>query len=269
MRIAIRRGVAAVFALLLTASGCAGDDIAAPTPTADAPASDATSEPGTVIDVMPPSAAAEPVAAYRAWLLALGEQDAAAACARHAPQLTIDLRYEAILLERARLGDPCVDFVAVLWEQPEREYEPLGIEATQITDEDALLAVDFPGRDQTVRMIQQNTRWLVAESKPRTDAGESPSEAAGNSRPERWLGAWCDLELEMTPAELTGLMGEASGTYTIGNGGEPQLYWTQDQYDFRAYLDIDPPAGRTIDLVGDYDRLSRAERNGLTCPELR
>lgn len=31
----------------------------------------------------------------------------------------------------------------------------------------------------------------------------------------------------MTPAELTLLMGQASGTYTIADGGEPQLYWTK------------------------------------------
>ncbi|MGA8845330.1 MAG: hypothetical protein WB471_01810, partial [Nocardioides sp.] len=238
-------------------------------PPAEESSTGTTPNPGAAGDVLSSSSAAGPVAAYQAWLAALDVRDAAAACARHAPQLTIDLRLEAILLKRARLGDPCVGFVAVLWEQPEREYEPLGIEVTQVTDEDALLAVDFPGRDQTVRMIQQNARWLVAETEPRTDRAPVPSDGTTASGPERWLDAWCDLELEMTPAELSALMGPASGTYTIGNGGEPQLYWTRDQYDFRAYLDIDPPTGRAIDLVGDYDRLSGAERAGLTCPELR
>ncbi len=75
----------------------------------------------------------------------------------------------------------------------------------------------------------------------------------------------------MTVDQLTGLMGEPSGTYTIANGGEPQLYWAQDQYDFRAYLDDDPPGGVVTEagLVGDYDRLTAAERDGLACPELR
>ena len=49
-------------------------------------------------------------------------------------------------------------------------------------------------------------------------------------------------------------------------GGEPQLWWADRQYDFRAYLD---PAGRVLDLVGDYDRLGAEDRAVLTCPELR
>ncbi len=202
------------------------------------------------------------VAAYRTWLAALRDHDAAGACARHAPEFTIALRYEAILLKRASLGDPCTSFVAVLWEQPEREYEPLSVEPTQVTREDALLAVDFPTSDQTVTMERRNGSWFVLDSGDRTTAGSS-------AEPIRWLGAWCDLSLGMTPEELVAVMGEPSGTYTIANGGEPQLYWTLDQYDFRAYLDTDPPSGTTIDLVGDYDRLTADERAGLTCPELR
>ncbi len=273
MRIARLRPLAAGFAFLLVTSGCAGTDASERSPVVGETTTSSTTDRDDVTEVTQDAAldpaAAEPVAAYRGWLEALDARDAAAACARHAPQLTIDLRFEAILLKRASLGDPCVDFVAVLWEQPEREYDPLDIEATQVTDEDALLAVDFPGQDQTVRMIKQNTRWFVEESVPRTDANESTGGPEGASGPERWLDAWCDTELDMTPAELTELMGEASGTYTIANGGEPQLYWTLDQYDFRAYLDVDPPNGRTLDLVGDYDRLSATERAGLTCPELR
>lgn len=245
-------------ALLVTGAltGCGdGDDADTDRPTPLAGSATPTDEPEP-----------EPVVAYRAWLDALAAQDAEAACARHAPELTIDLRYEAILLDRASLGDPCVDFVAVLWEQPEREYDPLAIEVTQLTDEDAFLAVDFPDVDQTVRMVVNRTRWVVEESVPRTD--ESPATPAG-SGPDRWLEAWCDLDLDMAQDELVELMGEPSGTYTIANGGEPQLYWTRDQYDFRAYLDTDPPNGRAIDLVGDYDRLSAAERDGLSCPELR
>ena len=247
-----------VVAIVLT--GCSrenGDGSEQPSPLAGA------SDVPTASDSEVPAEEPAPVASYRAWLDALADQDAQAACARHAPELTIELRYEAILLDRASLGDPCVDFVAVLWEQPEREYDPLGIEVTQLTDEDAFLAVDFPDVDQTVRMVVNRTRWVVEESVPRT------ADASSTGDPQRWLDAWCDLELDMDPADLTDLMGEPSGTYTIANGGEPQLYWARDQYDFRAYLDTDPPRGRAIDLVGDYDRLSSAERDGLTCPELR
>ena len=43
---------------------------------------------------------------------------------RHAPDFTIELRQQAILLHRASLGDPCIGFVAVLWEDPAREYRP-------------------------------------------------------------------------------------------------------------------------------------------------
>ncbi len=269
-----RRALAAAVAALaaLAPTSCSREPGVA-TPLADPPGfEDSPAASSTTTSDLVDRATA-PVAAYRAWLSALADQDAAAACAQHAPQLTIDLRNEAILLRRARLGDPCVDFVAVLWEQPDREYDVLGIEATQVTDEDALLAVDFADQDQTVRMIRQDTRWLVEESVPRTgsaDRGPRATERpAAASSPDRWLDVWCDLDLAMTPAELTASMGEPSGTYTIGDGGEPQLYWTQDQYDFRAYLDTDPPRGRAIDLVGDYDRLAAAERDALTCPELR
>jgi hypothetical protein len=258
MRPAARLACALLIALAGTV-GCGREDgAAAPTPLVD-------------LDPTPASPTAAAVAAYRAWLDALAARDAAAACARHAPQLTIDLRLEAILLDRAELGDPCTAFVAVLWEQPDREYDPIGIEATQLTEEDALLAVDLPVRDQTVTMVHQNARWLVASSVPRTDPADpgDPGDAPTAAAPRRWLDAWCDLELQMSPAELTARMGEPSGTYTVADGGEPQLYWTRDQYDFRAYLDADPPAGRTIDLVGDYDRLTASERADLTCAELR
>jgi hypothetical protein len=264
MRPRSRPPYAVVVALVasLAVAGCGRDEAPGPTPLAglDSPSPAPTRATATEAEA---EAEAAPVAAYRAWLDALADRDAQAACARHAPRLTIDLRLEAVLLDRAELGDPCTSFVAVLWEQPEREYDPLGIEVTQLTAEDALLAVDLPGRDQTVRMVQQDTRWLVEESVPRT------GDPGGTDDPQRWLAAWCDLELAMSPAELTTRMGEPSGTYTIANGGEPQLYWARDQYDFRAYLDTDPPAGRVVDLVGDYDRLTADERAGLTCPELR
>ena len=60
--------------------------------------------------------------------------------------------------------------------------------------------------------------------------------------------------------------GATVGRYTVANGGEPQLWWADRQYDFRAYLDS---AGKVLDLVGDYDRLDAADRSVLTCPELR
>lgn len=204
------------------------------------------------------AAEASPVqAAYLAWLAALERHDAAAACARHAPDFTIALRRDAILLDRASLGDPCVDFVGVLWEDPTREYRPATIEQTQLTQEDALLAVDFPTIDETVRMQRRHGNWYVASTSPRADGG---AEAA------RWVKRWCNLAVGMDRDEVIGLMGPPSGEYTVDNGGEPQLWWADRQYDFRAYLDLD---GRVLDLVGDYDRLGAADRRNLDCPELR
>ena len=197
------------------------------------------------------------VAAYVAWLDALQNHDAQAACARHAPELTIALRQEAILADRAELGDPCPAFVAILWEDPAREYQPLDVEATQVTDEDAILAADFPQVDQTVTMALTDGSWFVAASADR---------AVGESGPERWLAGWCDLELGMEREAVVAVMGAPSGEYTVSNGGEPQLYWAQRQYDFRAYLDLNE---HVIDLVGDYDALSEANRSRLSCPELR
>ena len=205
----------------------------------------------------PETPAEAAVAAYVAWLDALQSHDAAAACARHAPELTIALRQEAILVDRAELGDPCTGFVAILWEDPEREFEPLGVEATQVTGEDAILAADFPEVDQTVTMALTNGSWFVAASTDR---------AVGEAGPERWLAGWCELELGMDRDAVVAVMGAPSGEYTVGDGGEPQLYWAQLPYDFRAYLDAN---GRVIELVGDYDALSAVDRARLDCPELR
>jgi hypothetical protein len=73
----------------------------------------------------------------------------------------------------------------------------------------------------------------------------------------------------MDRGELEELMGPASGTYSLLDGGEPQVYWTDRQYDFRAYLTEVTPAGTALDLVGDYDALSSTDREQLDCPELR
>jgi hypothetical protein len=206
------------------------------------------------------SEAGEPspvVAAYETWLAALKAHDAGRACAQHAPELTIELRQRAILEHRAELGDPCVGFVALLWEDPLREYEPLDIEVTQDTGEDGELAVDFPGADETVSMQLRNGRWLVADVTPRTE---------GDTDTTRWVQGWCDLGLDMDRDEVVAVMGPPSGEYTVADGGEPQLWWADRQYDFRAYLDLD---GSVLDLVGDYDRLDAADRRVLSCPELR
>ncbi len=199
-------------------------------------------------------------AAYRAWLAALESHDPAGVCARHAPAFTIALRQQAILLQRASLGDPCTGFVAVLWEDPAREYRPTAIELTQLTEEDALLAVDFPKVDETVRMERRHGSWYVASTEPRG------SDRSADSEPARWVRRWCELTVGMGRDRVIALMGEPSGEYTVENGGEPQLWWADRQYDFRAYLDSDD---RVLDLVGDYDRLDAADRDLLGCPELR
>jgi cytochrome P450 len=80
-----------------------------------------------------------------------------------------------------------------------------------------------------------------------------------------WM-AHRDGDDSMTREEIVALMGEPSGEYTVADGGEPQLWWAHDQFDFRVYLDVD---GSVLELVGDYDGLSDADRDLLTCPELR
>ncbi len=197
------------------------------------------------------------VVAYESWLAALAAHDAAGACAVHAPDLTIELRRRAILEHRAELGDPCTGFVALLWEDPAREYDPLDIEVTQDTGEDGELAVDFPVTDETVSMQHRNGRWLIADVTPRSSGAVDTA---------RWVERWCDLAVGMGRDQVIGLMGEPSGEYTVADGGEPQLWWADRQYDFRAYLNID---GSVLDLVGDYDRLDAADRQLLDCPELR
>lgn len=200
----------------------------------------------------------EPTAAYLAWLAALEEQDAATACGIQHPERTIALRYEAILVDRAELGDPCVGFEALLWEDPLREYSPTDVETTRLTDEKATLAVTFPDSSVTVELELQRAAWRVLSEERRTPS--SPASA-------QWVDVWCDLELGSTRADVVSAMGDPSGEYTVSDGGEPQVYWAADQYDFRAYLD--PVDGTVTDLVGDYDALSAADRERLDCPELR
>jgi hypothetical protein len=205
-----------------------------------------------------------PAAAYAAWVDALAREDAAAACALQAPDFTIDLRYEAILVDRAELGDPCVGFEALLWEDPAFSSEIGDVEVTQLTAEDALLEVHLgPGEasPQTVRMVYHRAQWRVFSTEARTDAG------SGDAGPARWVAAWCDLSPDQTRDQIIAAMGDPSGEYTVADGGEPQLWWAQDQYDFRVYLD--PVDDSVLELVGDYDALGAGDRDLLSCPELR
>jgi hypothetical protein len=106
-------------------------------------------------------------------------------------------------------------------------------------------------------MQHRNGRWLVADVTPRTD---------GSPETARWVARWCDLALDMDRDQVIALMGPPSGEYTVADGGEPQLWWANRQYDFRVYLGA---SGTLLDLVGDYDRLSVGDRRLLDCPELR
>lgn len=238
----------------LVLSACADETAlpSAPQPLAGVSAS------GTAAATGPDVAADAPAAAYLSWLAALEKRDAATACTIQHPELTIALRYEAILLERARLGDPCVGFEALLWEDPLREYSPVSVETTRRTEEKATVAVAFESSALTVELEYHRAAWRVLSEERRTSA---------TGDPERWLDAWCDLDLGADPDEVVDLMGEPSGEYTVADGGEPQLYWAADPYDFRAYLD--PVAGTVTDLVGDYDALTATDRERLDCPELR
>lgn len=245
---------AGVLAIGLT--GCGDEDTDAgesPRSLADTPSSYYTAGGETV---------GGPVSGYQTWIGSLTDHDAATACRWQAPELTIELRQQAILVDRARLGDPCVDFEALLWEDPGFAGDAADVEITQQTEEDALLAVTFAdGSTQTVRMVYHRAEWRVFSTDERTGEGEPvPGDAA------QWVEAWCDLKPSMTREELIAAMGEPSGEYTVTDGGEPQLWWAQDQYDFRAYLDID---GSVLELVGDYDALSEDDRALLPCPELR
>jgi hypothetical protein len=203
------------------------------------------------------AAAADPdvVAAYRAWLDGLAAGDAEATCAVHAPDFTIELRQRAILAKRASQGDPCVDFVALLWEVENVETDAGTIEVTELTGEKATLAVEFPGTDQTVRMVNRYGNWYLAETVDRVTEGGAA-----------WAAAWCSLSIHMDRAEIIGRMGEPSGEYTVSDGWDPHLWWAQGPYDFRVYLE---PDGSVSELVAEYDALAASERAQLDCPSLR
>lgn len=260
----------AAVALALSSTACSKEDPdpGDPRTFADAPATSPTVGTG---DENPDG----PVHGYEIWLDSLARRDADDACKRQAPELTIALRQEAILVDRAELGDPCTTFEALLWEAPGFESEVAGIEVTQHTDEDALLAVSFAsGTEHTVRMVYHRAEWRVFSTEPRTDTGadadtDAGTDAADGDGPARWVAAWCGLSPDQTRVEIIAAMGEPSGEYTVADGGEPQLWWAQDQYDFRVYLDPVDPDGAVLELVGDYDALSVEDRAVLTCPELR
>ena len=250
-----------VLALVPSAAGCGGST-GEPRPllsVAPSGASPTAAPPSAALPSGSPVAAGDaPTAAYLSWLDALAARDAATACTIQHPEYTIALRQEAILLGRASLGDPCTGFEALLWEDPLRETAPVSTETTTLTEERATLAVVFPSSEVTVQLEYQRAAWRVLSESRRT---------AGTGATARWLDAWCDLSPGSGRDDVVALMGEPSGEYTVSDGGEPQLWWAADQYDFRAYLD---PADETVtDLVGDYDALSAADREQLPCPELR
>ncbi len=250
--------VIAAALMSLVAGGCASSDEAREPTSSLAPSASPSPRAEAAEPTSAAASAGSPEATYGAWLTALSDQDAAAACSRHAPDFTIELRFAAVLEDRAELGDPCVGFVALLWEDPARQYSPTAVEVTEQTAERARLAVTFPGPDESVVLTRHRTRWVIASTSVRTEGDDA--------RTARWVSGWCDLSLGMTRAEVAAVMGPPSGEYTISNGGEPQLYWASRQYDFRAYLDLDDTV---LDLVGDYDALSEGDRRLLACPEMR
>ncbi|KAA1415337.1 hypothetical protein F0U44_21885 [Nocardioides humilatus] len=258
------RRMGCVAVLLITATGVLGacsDDAKKDERSAFA---DTTGSPSTTASPSTPDEidrSDNPASAYSAWIGALADHDAATACTLQAPDYTIQLRYDAILVERAELGDPCVDFEALLWEDPDFDSAIKDVAVTQVTAEDALLEVHLATGSRTVRMVYHRAHWRVFSVTDRTDT--SPDPTAG---PARWLSAWCGLSADQTREEIVASMGEPSGEYTVSDGGEPQLWWAQDQYDFRVYLDVD---GSVLELVGDYDALSDEDRAQLACPELR
>ncbi len=255
-------GAGATLALALTAAGCGDDPDSSDERRTFADASE-TTEPATSSEPTAEIEDDDPAAAYAAWVNALARQDAAAACALQAPEFTIDLRFEAILVDRAELGDPCTGFEAILWEDPEFDSEIVDISSTQVTQEDALLAVGLSDSALTVRMIYHRANWRVEEVSPRVDVDDN---APAGGDVARWVDAWCDLDPDMSREEIVALMGAPSGEYTVADGGEPQLWWARDQYDFRVYLDVD---GSVLELIGDYDALGADDKALLPCPELR
>ncbi|MEZ0580029.1 hypothetical protein [Nocardioides sp. MH1] len=262
---AARRGACTAAALLLalpaSACGAGGDDagprrLTASTTSAATP----TSEGSAPAEI---DRSDNPASAYTAWVGALARHDAAAACDLQSPDFTIQLRYDAILVDRAELGDPCVGFEAIVWEAADFDATVEDVAVTQQTGEDALLEVHLATRSLTVRMVYHRAHWRVFSTTDRTDGGSTDGATTG---PARWVAAWCGLSLEQTRDEIVDAMGEPSGEYTVSDGGDPQLWWAQDQYDFRVYLDTD---GTVFQLVADYDALGTADRAELTCPELR
>ena len=238
-----------------------GDAERAPVPTAPVDSTDLATEPAA----SPRSATStqsKAENAYRSWLDALDRRDAEAACRLQHPERTIELRQDAILLDRAELGDPCVDFVALLWEDSDRGYLIDQVEVTQQTAEKALLAVGFldqPGR-VTVRLEFQRGAWRVRSEEPRSGEASSADTA-------RWVQTWCQLDYLDSLDQIIDAMGEPTGEYTIADGGDPQLYWVSNQYDFRVFYDA--PSEQVLDLIGDYDALEASDLAQLDCPELR
>lgn len=195
------------------------------------------------------------LAAYRDYLAALTAEDPAAACAVHAPEFTIAWRDRGVEDGTAERGAPCVDFVDQVWETTDWEESLPALEVTWSSPERVHLVAAFD-EPQSVTMAYHRAAWRIRSSEPRTEPTEQT---------RRWVDGWCDLEVGMTPEEMTQVMGEPSVEYSVADGGEPQLVWTRHQYVFTAFLEQDKAAS----LVGDHDLLVAEDRSRLTCPELR
>ncbi|QWC85284.1 hypothetical protein KLP28_00355 [Nocardioidaceae bacterium] len=247
-----------------------GDSQRLPVPTAPVDAADMATEPALVPETSPPAdpvagpvdAPRGPAETYTRWLDALSRRDTETACRLQHPQVTIDLRLQAVQQRRAELGDPCVDFEALLWEDPARSFAIDDIEITQDTGEKATLAVRFapgsPTPATTVRLEFHRGAWRLTRESPRT---------VDDADTARWVEAWCDLTVLDSRADIVAAMGDAYGEYTVSDGGDPQLYWAKDPYEFRVFFD--PQSDAVLDMIGDYDALSAQEQAELTCPELR
>ena len=126
---------------------------------------------------------------YRAWLAAwrrTTRPEPVPGTLRSSPSSCVS---EAILRHRAELGDPCVGFVAVLWEDPAREYDPRRSSVTQVTEEDAVAGRRLPGRRRD-RALERRTRRVAGRRRHPSRRGRQPTRPDGWRPGATWPWAW-------------------------------------------------------------------------------
>lgn len=259
-------------ALMATAlAGCSSDPAPAPAAQATEASASAPAQPGLVIEQQPDSVVEQQPdpddarAVFGTWLTAVEAGDGATACALETPEFTEQTLAESVESGIVDADATCEEMIQVA-SALIRAFGGMGFYETSVESSDgaeATVRVDYEGSDDgTFVMSFVDGEWLMAEeisneADPAADFAETSA---------RWLDNWCSVKVGMTRDEAVALMGEPTVEYGPEETSYPQVGWEQGGYSFVGFLDTN---GAVRTLQGRYDNLGAADREQVTCPEVR